>query len=120
MNTIPDPAAVPAKQAKRKWIRRVLTTLAALWTLYVIIYIWCSVQGAYAPGVWGLAKKGGWRIKWWEWEPAGFYDPETGLRRWPEKFYGLLLFFDRRYWHDGMWPEPSDPRHPPTFPRLDL
>ena len=86
--------------------------------LYVASYIPLTLQGAYGPSMWGLAKGGGMRPRVYDWAPAGFYD--TSRRMFADgfvsAFYAPLWKLDKRYWHDKMLPEPEDPQHPAEFP----
>jgi hypothetical protein len=86
--------------------------------LYVGSYAALSLNGAYAPGVWGLARNGGWRVKWFDWQPAGFYDPTKGIQSWISNLYAPLLTLDREHWHTSRIPEPWEPQHPSVFPKL--
>jgi hypothetical protein len=99
--------------------KRIARVLVVLWVAYVLSYAAISPFGAYAPGIWGLARGGGWRVKSYVWAPPGTYDPKTGKWFWLSSFYSPLMALNNRFWHEPCLPDPGVPQHPAVFPSLN-
>ena len=99
-----------------------LTRIIAVFLgIYVLSYITLSCFGAYAPAVWGPGQHG-WRVKWYNWAPPGFYVPSTGKWRLsptnPIFIYAPLWAADIRVWHTHLFPEAGEPEHPLVIPNF--